>query len=357
MSLPQTIRPLLRSSFTLAWCLAGSLLFAYLGTPLPWMLGALAAMATASTCRLPVIRPPGGQQAGQLIIGAALGLHFSPPVLQQISYYIPYVIAAAAFAFVLGVLCAIVLARLSGSDFKTALFASLPGGVVEMAVLADRFGARADLVAAAHAVRVILVVVTIPSFLSWTGVHGAEQWAPAAHDIHYGGLIVIVGLTISAAVVLYRLNMPNNWVIGPLFMIATLTALNIELSAIPRWATNVAQLLIGCTLGNRFNTAFFRSSPRFLGSVMISVCVAILLAAGFAWMLATISGLNLPTATLAMAPGGVAEMSITAQVLRFGVPIVTAFHVVRMAFLVLATAPIVLMAQRFLRWRQSVGLP
>jgi hypothetical protein len=200
----------------------------------------------------------------------------------------------------------------------------------------------------------ILVVVTIPSVLTWSGVHGADQLAPTSHDIHYGGLIVMAGLAFSAALALNRINIPNNWVIGPLLVMVMLTGLNIEFSAMPRWATNLAQVLIGCTLGGRFNAAFFRSSPRFLGSVMISVCLGILLAAGFAWMLAAISGINLPTAILAMAPGGVAEMSITAQVLHFGVAIVTAFHVVRMAFLVLATGPIVQTAQRYLRWRQSV---
>jgi uncharacterized protein len=43
---------------------------------------------------------------------------------------------------------------------------------------------------------------------------------------------------------------------------------------------------------------------------------------------------------LATAPGGIAEMSITAKVLRLGVPIVTAFHVTRMILLVTLTAPL-----------------
>ena len=40
--------------------------------------------------------------------------------------------------------------------------------------------------------------------------------------------------------------------------------------------------------------------------------------------------LPLPTLGLGLAPGGVAEMTITAKVLQLGVPIVTAFHVARM---------------------------
>jgi membrane AbrB-like protein len=354
----QTPALLLRYILTLAWCLAGASLFVYLGTPLPWMLGALAAMAIASTCRLPVLRPPGIQQVGQLVIGSALGLYFTPPVLKQLAHYAPFVLGAAIFSFVLGVLCAAVLVRLSGSDFRTAFFASLPGGVVEMAVLADRLGGRAERVAAAHAVRVILVVTSIPLLLAWSGVHGVEQWMPAtSHGVDYGGLLLMGGLTAGAALILRKCNMPNNWVIGPLLAMVLVTGMNIELSTMPRWATNTAQVLIGCTLGGRFNAAFFRSAPRFLGSVVVSVCLAMLLAAGFAWALAAISGINLPTMILATAPGGVAEMSITAQALHFGVPVVVAFHVVRMAFLVLATAPLVMSAQRYLRWRHSARMP
>ena len=43
---------------------------------------------------------------------------------------------------------------------------------------------------------------------------------------------------------------------------------------------------------------------------------------------------------LATAPGGIAEMSITAKVLELGVPLVTAFHVSRVVLLLTCTAPL-----------------
>ena len=42
---------------------------------------------------------------------------------------------------------------------------------------------------------------------------------------------------------------------------------------------------------------------------------------------------------LGVAPGGIAEMSITAKVLQLGVPLVTAFHVMRLAAVLLLTEP------------------
>ena len=58
---------------------------------------------------------------------------------------------------------------------------------------------------------------------------------------------------------------------------------------------------------------------------------------------------------LGTAPGGLAEMCITAKVMQFGVPLVTALHVTRLVVLLLATAPL----YRWLRERHPalVGAP
>ena len=54
-----------------------------------------------------------------------------------------------------------------------------------------------------------------------------------------------------------------------------------------------------------------------------------MLAATVGWLIALGSGAYLGSALLAAAPGGIAEMSITAKVLRIGVAYVTAAHVIR----------------------------
>ena len=61
------------------------------------------------------------------------------------------------------------------------------------------------------------------------------------------------------------------------------------------------------------------------------------LAALFALFLSRAMPAHPATTVLATAPGGVAEMAITAKVLQLGVPVVTAFHVTRMVMLVSTT--------------------
>jgi uncharacterized membrane protein AbrB (regulator of aidB expression) len=56
--------------------------------------------------------------------------------------------------------------------------------------------------------------------------------------------------------------------------------------------------------------------------------------------LAQVSELHPATLVLGTAPGGIAEMCITAKVLQLGVPLVTAFHVARVVVILLTTVPL-----------------
>jgi membrane AbrB-like protein len=116
-----------------------------------------------------------------------------------------------------------------------------------------------------------------------------------------------------------------------------LTALALTASAVPRWLINGAQLLLGCALGSRFNRGFLTRAPRFMGAVAVTVVLAMVLSALFAIGLARVTSLHPATLVLATAPGGVAEMAVTARVLELGVPLVTSFHVTRIVLLLLCT--------------------
>jgi membrane AbrB-like protein len=144
-------------------------LASWVALPLPWMLGPLVAMAIAKILGVQLEAPQGGRQVGQLIIGCALGLYFTPVVTEAILLHADLMLLAAALTIVLGYVCGFFLARASGVDMTSALFASTPGGASEMAVLGERYGARLDKVALAQSMRILLVVVTIPAILTYSG--------------------------------------------------------------------------------------------------------------------------------------------------------------------------------------------
>jgi membrane AbrB-like protein len=297
----------------------------------------LFAIAGARLSGAPVVALPGARYAGQWIIGSALGLYFTPTVVRQVVMFAPWMILAGVYALATAVVCGWVLAWLARIDRRTAFFASVPGGAAEMSILAERFGARSDLVVVAQSLRIVLVVSVIPFLYTWIDVHGADPYVQGARAFSWLGLATLMALTALGGGALHRFRFPNGWVIGALCVSLPLTAQEINLSTLPSWLSNVGQLLIGCALGSRFQKDFLSRAPRFLLAVTLSVLLAMALASAFALLLAWAMPAHPATTVLAMAPGGIAEMSITAKVLQLGVPLVTAFHVVRMVLLVTTT--------------------
>jgi uncharacterized protein len=112
------------------------------------------------------------------------------------------------------------------------------------------------------------------------------------------------------------------------------------LSAMPTGATNVAQLLIGISLGVRFRREFLQAAPRWLLDVALGTVAMLLLCAGFALLLSWGTGLHPATMVLGTSPGGIAEMAITAKVLQLGVPVVTAFQVCRLVAVLVLVEPL-----------------
>ena len=74
--------------------------------------------------------------------------------------------------------------------------------------------------------------------------------------------------------------------------------------------------------------------------MLASIVLAMLLAAVFSVVVAWLTGIPVPSLVLATAPGGIAEMCITAKVLQLGVPFVTAARVTRILILINMTAPL-----------------
>ena len=330
-----------RIALTLAAAALAGALAQVARIPLPWLIGPMLACAMAGVLGAPLAASGRLRNLGQWATGVALGLYFTPEVTALLWPLAPAIGNGVLWALGLGYAFHRWLRALNpGEAASTTFFAAAIGGASEMAVLAEREGARVDRVAAAHSLRVLLVVTLIPVGLQLAGVHGADPVAPALREVRPDGLALLVALTGAAIALMWRARLPNPFVLGALAVTAALSVAGVELSALPRWATNAGQLFIGVALGTRFTPDFARAAPRWLVGVASGSLVMMALSAGFAGLLSASLGLHPATLLLATAPGGIAEMCITAKVLELGVPVVTAFHVVRYVAVLLLTAPL-----------------
>lgn len=345
-----------RAALTLVLALAAAALCLWLRTPLPWMIGPLLATSLASILGAPTRSWVPLRNAAQWVIGTALGLYFTPQVVG--------LVASLWWAIVLGIVWALGLGWLFGvwlhrghaqhmgvpprEQRATSYFAGAIGGASEMTLLAEREGARTDLVAAAHSLRLVIVTVTIPFAFSLLDLHGTDPTLPGPRVVEPVGLALLAACTGVGAWVMARTGRANPWFMGALLAAMALTMAGVELSALPAWTTNAAQLLIGVSLGVRFQSGFLRTAPRWLGAVALGTVVMIVLCGAFAAGLAWATRLPAATLVLGTSPGGIAEMAITAKVLHLGVPVVTAFQVCRLVAVLMLVGPIYRFRARFL---------
>jgi uncharacterized protein len=319
---------------------AGGAICVHLKTPLPWMIGPLVAMAIFNFSGAKLAAPPLGRELGQTFIAVTLGLYFTPAIAREVLQNAVVLFTAAFAAILLGYAASRVLARMVKLDHATAFFASVPGGATEMAILGERFGASVEKVAIAHSLRILLVVCTIPVLLTFADVHGGDVYRPVAIPFSWNGLIGLFAIAVLGGALFMRIHFPNPWMMGPLVAAIIVTASGVELSSMSGVLTNLGQVLLGCALGARFSREFVREAPRFVAAIIATILLMIVMSSLLGWALAKASGIFVPSMILATAPGGIAEMSITARTLQLGVALVTAAHVTRVLVIVSLTLPI-----------------
>lgn len=329
-----TVWPLLRGA---GIALLGALIARLIGMPLPWMLGPLLLVAATRIAGVnsTVVNPV--RNLGQCLIGVSLGLYFTAEVASNVLEHWPVILTAVAFAVFLGIFGSWVLMRYAGLDFSTAWFASAIGGASEMAYMAERRGLRADLVASVHSVRVLIVVVVIP--FAFQLVHQMPERPIDSVTVHGMGLVGLFALAAVAAYIFDRLSVPNAWMLGPMLAVLLLTVQGVHWSDFPPALSSLGQLCIGWSLGNRFRSDFFKRAPWLLLIATVFTFFMLLLTLGLAWSFHHITGLSVEVLVLALSPGGIAEMAITAKVLGLGVPLVTAVHVSRLLLVLLSAGP------------------
>lgn len=327
--------------------LAGGYLASLVGWPLPWMVGSLLAIILVR-CLTPwqLAEIPGGRKCGQWIVGIGIGLHFTPVVIEQVLAHFGLIFFAALITSISSVVGVWLMLR-TGEDRATAFFSSMPGGSGEMVNLGSRNGAILSSVAAGQSLRVLTVVLCVPAIFKYLMGEGT----PIVHagSVNWLWLAVLFPLGAAVAWLWQRLKQPNPWLFGPLLVSAAISVSFDLHIGLPDGSSQTGQWLIGSGLGCHFNRQFFRRAPSFIARTLLGTALTMFIAALAAFALSTATHLDLRSLTLGMMPGGIAEMSLTAEVLQLSVPLVTAMQVMRLLFVLFLAEPI------FRYWNRRAG--
>jgi uncharacterized protein len=313
----------------------------WLGVPLPWMIGPMVAAGALSALTSHGRVPKFTRPVGQIIVAGIVGLAFTPAAVTAVGQQIIPMVAVALLTIVAGFLAAAVLMRLTHMDVVSASLACIPGGPVEMAALATRYGVAPGPVGFAQTLRIALLVLVIPPIL--LALDGSDRSGALdfmSGDLDYAGGALLLALAAAGGFVFRWLRVSSPFFLGPLAFAAVATALALPVSMPPLWVLATGQVLLGVWLGCMFDREMLAKSRGFIPAAFLSTCVLMVLCVAMALGVSAMTGMDWRTMVLATAPGSVTEMALTAKILQQGVAMVTAFHVVRI-FILLPLAPLI----------------
>lgn len=322
----------------LAIVLPGALLADYLHIPLPWLLGPLLAALVCGSVGRPLACDPRWRLGGQIIIGMTLGLYFTPDLVQAVTAYWGFILFGIVWSLLLGTILAGLQYKVNRLDWATAWFSSAIGSASEMVNIAERQHAQVEKVVAAHSLRIVVLVVLVPVFMvlyfqvDWSSIN-IQKIEP----YKFIQVLLLFALALLFGKVFQLLNILNAWILGPLTIIGLLSFLGMLHFSFPDWFIFLGQLCIGWSLGSKFPFNFLKNNKKFIGLTFIFNVLALALSIIFALLLIRVSHADGQILILGFSPGGIAEMSLTAKALGLAVPIVVAFQLSRLIFVILTT--------------------
>jgi len=278
----------------------------------------------------------------------AIGVSLGPAVASSISLNaddLPFAVSSAVLVTMVTALSGMAWFRARTNLSRSSAFLSaLPGGLSVFLALADDRGNRAQILLA-HTIRVVIVVVFISLLARVLGVtdsaesavHSGTQLQALFANLHWRGganpvvLLVLVALSFFVA---ERVKLAGSHVIVPMLLtavIATVSPLSVESPVVIQ---SIAMLVFGIVLGQQIGQSVAADNWRLVRAASVFSGFAILLVAIIALVLSKFIPQGFLVLFLALAPGGIAEVSLVALALGLDAGLVALVHSCRFLFIV-----------------------
>ncbi|AOM82993.1 AbrB family transcriptional regulator [Salisediminibacterium beveridgei] len=329
---------LIRLTETLLVACVGGILFSWLTLPLPWMLGPLTAVmlyqavVQRSLTWIPMIK-----NVGLIVLGISFGLYYTFDTLMQTLPYLPVYIVITLLLILFAITMSYMVTKWVQVDPASSIFGSIPGGLTEMVIVSQSFHANQAFVTVFQTIRLVIVLFTVPFLIIFLFSSGAEsvqtqlpQGDAGAASIHYLWFILpLIGA--------FRFGhlLPAGIMIFPLIITIILNISPALLSSVPEILFLGAQLAIGTSLGRSIAIKDVVSAGRF--SMIYAMIAILLIAFSFltGWFMSQVTSMDMATAILSAAPGGVIEMVLTAGMVDADPAIVTSLQLTRILLILL----------------------
>jgi uncharacterized protein len=260
----------------------------------------------------------------------------------------PVFVAGALSVIVASALLGLLLSRMKVLPGSTAVWGLSPGGATAMVVMAEAYGADAQLVAFMQYLRVVVVAAIAAIVARLVGVSvghsGAAASAAAAQavawfpPVAWVPLAETVALAVLGAVIGSMLRIQAGALLLPLVGGVVLSRFGLLTIELPRWLLTLAYTLIGWRIGLRFTRPLLIYAAKALPKLVASTLALVLFCAGLGVLLVLFASIDPLTAYLATSPGGADSVAIIAASSKVDAAFVMAMQMARLVA-VLALGP------------------
>ena len=329
--------------------LIGAITFSYLKTPLPWLLGAICAIAIASRFDFLTLRSPKIFSApARAVLGITIGSAFHPDILHYLGDFISSIVLILPFVIIVTICGMLYYWKWLGFDKMTAYFSSMPGGLLEMVMLAESMGANVYKVTLTQSSRLLFIVFTLPfviQAMSHVTLDGRVSNIPPFFSSDPHDMLILAVCAFIGCWGGIKLKIPGGAMIGPMILGAFVYGTGFVHSRPPNEVLRLIQLILGTTIGFVFVGVTFKEIVKVLGQTLGYFMVLAIISSLFVVVVSWMTDFPLISILLAFSPGGQSEMNLIAIIVGANLPYVALHHIVRM-FLVMSVAPVFVRALR-----------
>jgi membrane AbrB-like protein len=324
----------------------GGYLFSLANLPLPWVLGAMTfVMLWQGLTKRKAHWPNSVKNTGLIVLGIYFGLYFTAETFLTIGpYFLPFLILT--FALILtSIVISTAVTNWINVDKITSVFGSIPGGLTEMTIASESLNAKSSLVVIFQTVRLLTVLFTVPGAIIFyfTEQGRASAGMAPTEAFVFGGWSYLWFVLPIIGGILIRNKIPAGFVIGPLAVTAVMNISAINLADIPQFLIIAGQVAVGVGLGKNISFGDLKLGGKYCLVYFGLSIVLIIVSFGFGALLAQFTTLNLATSVLSVAPGGLIEMVLTADIVGGDPAIVSALQLTRILVIITMVPP-------FLKW-------
>lgn len=336
---------LMQAATTLMIAALGGWLARKIRIPSGAMIGAIIATATLNTLTGWALVLPSMRLLMQVAGGILLGHSISKSNLSMIKSLGKATVILIVGLITLNITLGMIIHYTCGVDLSTSLFATAPGGVSDMALIADELGADTSVVSLLQLFRMFGIYFIFPPVMKMVSQRKclSKQVAPTLEEkwkiVDIGkkkedkSLLLTVLSGIVGGLILNLWNVPAGGLVGSVLACSLFNIITGK-GYVPGGIRFPIQVGVGTIIGAQMTKNSLLSFRALVIPILIMLVGLLIFTFVFAILMTNSTNLDFSTCLLSLTPGGIQETSLLADDLGCDTATVIVMHTIRLVVVI-----------------------